>query len=162
MTREKNIKYKKAYVELNEILKYLSNEQRDKISSNFINNISNNMDKDYKFTFDESKGIFEQNLMVETEALLVEIYERYLAPDIEKEVWQKYDRLCLDKIENEKRKIYNANILDEKNTINKQDLVINNEDSLNEKSNNNLPVKYKKEKIFDKIIKSIKRVFGKQ
>ena len=162
MTREKNIKYKKAYVELNEILKYLSNEQRDKISPNFINNISNNMDKDYKFTFDESKGIFEQNLMVETEALLVELYERYLAPDIEKEVWQKYDRLCLDKIENEKRKIYNANILDEKNTINKQDLVINNEDSLNEKSNNNLPVKYKKEKIFDKIIKSIKRVFGKQ
>ena len=162
MTREKNIKYKKAYVELNEILKYLSNEQRDKISTNFINNISNNMDKDYKYTFDESKGIFEQNLMVETEALLVEIYERYLAPDIEKEVWQKYDRLCLDKIENEKRKIYNANILDEKNTINKQDLVINNEDSLNEKSNNNLPVKYKKEKIFDKIIKSIKRVFGKQ
>lgn len=162
MTIEKNIKYKKAYVELNEILKYLSNEQRDKISTNFINNISNNMDKDYKFTFDESKGIFEQNLMVETEALLVEIYERYLAPDIEKEVWQKYDRLCLDKIENEKRKIYNANILDEKNTINKQDLVINNEDSLNEKSNNNLPVKYKKEKIFDKIIKFIKRVFGKQ
>lgn len=162
MTREKNIKYKKAYVELNEILKYLSNEQRDKISPNFINNISNNMDKDYKFTFDESKGIFEQNLMVETEALLVELYERYLAPDIEKEVWQKYDRLCLDKIENEKRKIYNANILDEKNTINKQDLVINNEDSLNEKSNNNLPVKYKKEKIFDKIIKFIKRVFGKQ
>lgn len=162
MTREKNIKYKKAYVELNEILKYLSNEQRDKISTNFINNISNNMDKDYKYTFDESKGIFEQNLMVETEALLVEIYERYLAPDIEKEVWQKYDRLCLDKIENEKRKIYNANILDEKNTINKQDLVINNEDSLNEKSNNNLPVKYKKEKIFDKIIKFIKRVFGKQ
>ena len=162
MTIEKNIKYKKAYVELNEILKYLSNEQRDKISTNFINNISNNMDKDYKFTFDESKGIFEQNLMVETEALLVELYERYLAPDIEKEVWQKYDRLCLDKIENEKRKIYNANILDEKNTINKQDLVIDNEDSLNEKSNNNLPVKYKKEKIFDKIIKFIKRVFGKQ
>ena len=162
MTREKNIKYKKAYVELNEILKYLSNEQRDKISSNFINNISNNMDKHYKFTFDESKGIFEQNLMVETEALLVEIYERYLAPDIEKEVWQKYDRLCLDKIENEKRKIYNANILDEKNTINKQNLVTNNEDSLNGRSNDNLPVKYKKEKIFDKIIKSIKRVFGKQ
>lgn len=162
MTREKNIKYKKAYVELNEILKYLSNEQRDKISTNFINNISNNMDKDYKYTFDESKGIFEQNLMVETEALLVEIYERYLAPDIEKEVWQKYDRLCLDKIENEKRKIYNANILDEKNTINKQNLVTNNEDSLNGRSNDNLPVKYKKEKIFDKIIKSIKRVFGKQ
>ncbi len=140
----------------------MSNEQRDKISTNFINNISNNMDKDYKYTFDESKGIFEQNLMVETEALLVEIYERYLAPDIEKEVWQKYDRLCLDKIENEKRKIYNANILDEKNTINKQNLVTNNEDSLNGRSNDNLPVKYKKEKIFDKIIKSIKRVFGKQ
>lgn len=50
MTNEKNIQYKKAYVELNEILKVLSKEQKEKIPKNFINNISNNMDKNYKFT----------------------------------------------------------------------------------------------------------------
>lgn len=162
MTREKSIQYKKAYVELNEILKYLSNEQKDKISANFINNVSNNMDKDYKFTFDESKGIFEQNLMVETEALLVEIYERYLAPDEEKELWQKYDRFCLNKIENEKREKYNVNIFEKENSINKQNLVIRNEDSLNEENNNNLPVEYKKKNIFNKIVNFIMGLFSKR
>ena len=49
MTREKSIQYKKAYVELNEIFKTLDKEQKDKIPNDFINNISNNMDKNYKF-----------------------------------------------------------------------------------------------------------------
>ena len=162
MTNEKNIQYKKAYVELNEILKVLSKEQKEKIPKNFINNISNNMDKNYKFTFDESKGIFEQNLMVETEALLVEIYERYLAPNEEEELWQKYDRFCLDKIENEKREKYNVDIFRDKNTINKPNLVIRNENSLNEKNNNNTPVEYKKQKIFNKIVNFIKGLFCKK
>lgn len=118
MTIEKNIKYKKAYVELNEIFKYLSDEQKNKIPSNFINNISNNIDRDYKFIFDETKGIFEQDLMIETEALLVEIYERYLAPDEEKEFWQKYDKFCLNKIEEEKRKKYNTNVFSDNNKNN--------------------------------------------
>ena len=103
MTKEKSIRYKKAYTELNEIFKILDKEQKDKIPNDFINNISNNMDKDYKFEFDSSKGIFEQELMAETEALLVEIYERYLAPSEEKEMWQKYDKYCLNKIEEEKK-----------------------------------------------------------
>lgn len=161
MTREKSIQYKKAYVELNEILNHLSNEQRDKISANFINNISSNMDRDYKFTFDESKGILEQNLMVETEALLVEIYERYLAPDEEKELWQKYDRFCLNKIENEKKEKYNVDVFSKKNIIEKQNLVISNKDSLNKKDNNRLPVEYKKGKIFNKIVNFIKGLIGK-
>ena len=162
MTNEKNIQYKKAYVELNEILKVLSKEQKEKIPKNFINNILNNMDKNYKFTFDESKGIFEQDLMVETEALLVEIYERYLAPSEEEELWRKYDRFCLDKIENEKREKYNIDIFRDKNTINKPNLVIRNENSLNEKNNNNIPVEYKKQKIFNKIVNFIKGLFCKK
>ena len=107
MTKEKSFRYKKAYTELNEIFKILDKEQKDKIPNDFINNISNNMDKDYKFEFDNSKGIFEQELMAEKEALLVEIYERYLAPSEEKEMWQKYDKYCLNKIEDEKKANYN-------------------------------------------------------
>ncbi len=159
MTNEKSIQYKKAYVELNEILRVLSKEQKEKIPKNFINNISKNMDKNYEFTFDESKGIFEQNLMVETEALLVEIYERYLAQSEEKELWQKYDRFCLDKIENEKRKKYNVDIFERKDSPDKQNIVIKNEDSLKEEKNN-LPVEHKKK--FDKLLKFFKRLFGKR
>ena len=49
------------------------------------------------FVFDTKKGIFEQDLMTETKALHVEIYERYLAPPEEKQMWEKYDKYCEDK-----------------------------------------------------------------
>lgn len=151
MTREKSIQYKKAYVELNEILKYLSNEQRDKISANFINNISSNMDRDYKFTFDESKGIFEQNLMAETEALLVEIYERYLAPSEEKEMWQKYDKYCLNKIEEEKRTNCNYDIFKKNESSSLENDI--------QKNNIIFPVKYEEKSIIKRIFNYIKNMF---
>ena len=160
MTKEKSLKYKKAYVELYEILKVLDKEQKEKIPQNFINNISNNMDKYYKFEFDMSKGIFEQELMVETEALLVEIYERYLAPSEEKEMWQKYDRFCLNKIEEKKKEKY------------KQDIFENNKKAINPlrdkdviesiPKNNILPIEAKRENLFEKIHNSIKKIFNKK
>ena len=162
MIKEKMIQYKKAYTELNEIFKVLSSDQKDKIPLVFINNVKNNMDTNYEFKYDISKEIFEQDLMIETKALLIEIYERYLAPSEEEELWQKYDRFCLDKIENEKREKYNIDIFRDKNTINKPNLVIRNENSLNEKNNNNIPVEYKKQKIFNKIVNFIKGLFCKK
>ncbi len=159
MTNEKNIQYKKAYVEINEILKVLSKEQKEKIPKNFINNISNNMDKNYKFTFDESKGIFEQDLMVETEALLVEIYERYLAPEEEKEMWQKYDRFCLNKIEEEKRSKYNNNIFNQSNQTINQSILDENIDMAGVENNNILPVKYNKKSILKRFLNYIKNIF---
>lgn len=153
MTKEKSVRYKQAYVELYEILKVLAKEQKDKIPENFIKNISNNMDKDYKFEFDMSKGIFEQDLMVETEALLVEIYERYLAPEEEKEMWQKYDRFCLNKIEEEKKAKYDVDIFGQKESKKIED------DKLKENVNtNNLPVEVKREKFYEKIFNFFKKI----
>lgn len=110
MTKEKNFQYQRAYTELNEILGYLSDEQKDKIPHNLIENIKRKMDLNYKFIFDKSKGIFEQNLMTETKALLVEIYERYLANDAEKKTWEEYDKFCLSRIDKEKREKYDVNL----------------------------------------------------
>lgn len=160
MTKEKSIRYKKAYVELYEILNILAKEQKEKIPKNFINNISNNMYKDYKFEFDMSKGIFEQDLMIETEALLVEIYERYLAPDEEKELWQKYDRICLDKIEKKKKEKYSKNIFDN----NKKMINPNQDKNIIEKiqrNDNIFPIEYKKENIFEKVLNFIKTILKK-
>lgn len=164
MTKEKSMNYKKAYVELNEIFKVLAKEQRDKIPEVFIDNVRNNMDSDYEFEYDESKGIFEQNLMVETEALLVEIYERYLATEDEKEMWQKYDRFCLNKIEEEKRAKYSNNIFEN----NKYDKVIvnqSNDENIKDNIENNdklFPMKYEKENLFQKFINFIKNLFNKK
>lgn len=155
MTKEKTLQYQKAYVELNEILKSLSEEENSKIPKAFKDNLVKNMDKSYKFELDSSKGIFEQKLMVETEALLVEIYERYLASAEEKEVWEKYDKICLNRIEQNKKEKYNpSNMFINRNIEQCQDLNQNITDE-------NAMVAYK-ESIFTKIKNWFKAIFSKK
>ncbi len=69
------------------------------------------MDKEYFFIFDDSKEILKQNFKVETKALLIKLYERYLAPTEKKEFWNRYDSLCLNKIEEEKKKQFSTDNL---------------------------------------------------
>jgi len=160
MTKDKSIQYKKAYTELNEIFNNLNIEQKNKIPEVFRLNISSNMDNDYKFVYDQTKGIFEQNLMVETEALLVEIYERYLAPEEEKEMWQKYDRFCLNKIEEAKKEKYDPNIfkINKSEENNDTQKLSENEELKNTESI--LPIESKKENLFSKVLRFIKNIFN--
>lgn len=65
------------------------------------------MDKEYKFIFDNKKGLLGQTYMNETKALYIKLYKQYLAT--EKDVWKKYDSICHSIIENEKRKKYDSN-----------------------------------------------------
>ena len=155
MTKEKTLQYQKAYVELNEILKSLSEEENSKIPKMFKDNLVKNMDKSYKFELDSSKGIFEQKLMVETEALLVEIYERYLASAKEKEVWEKYDKICLNRIEQNKKEKYNPSNMFINRTIEQcQDL--------NQNITDETAMVAYKESIFTKIKNWFKAIFSKK
>ena len=155
MTKEKTLQYQKAYVELNEILKSLSEEENSKIPKVFKDNLVKNMDKSYKFELDSSKGIFEQKLMVETEALLVEIYERYLASAEEKEVWEKYDKICLNRIEQNKKEKYNpSNMFINRNIEQCQDL--------NQNITDETAMVAYKESIFTKIKNWFKAIFSKK
>ena len=155
MTKEKTLQYQKAYVELNEILKSLSEEENSKNPKMFKDNLVKNMDKSYKFELDSSKGIFEQKLMVETEALLVEIYERYLASAKEKEVWEKYDKICLNRIEQNKKEKYNPSNMFINRTIEQcQDL--------NQNITDETAMVAYKESIFTKIKNWFKAIFSKK
>lgn len=106
MIQTKNAKYKRAYTELNEIIKELSKAELEKIPSELIRNIETNIDKEYKWEYDKSKALLDQNLMPETKALIVEIYEKYLCPENEKEFWKEYDKICINKIEEQKGVMY--------------------------------------------------------
>ena len=167
MTKDKIIQYKKAYVELNEIFNILDEKQKDKIPECLVENIRKNMDMDYNFRYDMDKNFFEQDLMVETEALLVEIYERYLAPEEEKQMWYKYDKFCLNQIEERKREKYNNNVF-EKNKLNPKitENIENksNENAMEYNSNNccMVTVHSKKFDFFRKIIIFIKGILGKK
>lgn len=108
MMQTKNARYKKAYTELNEIIKKLSKAELEKIPNELIRNTETNMDKEYKWEYDKSKTLLDQDLMPETKALIVEIYERYLCPNDEKEFWKEYDKICINKIEEQKKARYNG------------------------------------------------------
>lgn len=155
MTKEKTLQYQKAYVELNEILKSLSEEENSKIPKVFKDNLVKNMDKSYKFELDSSKGIFEQKLMVETETLLVEIYERYLASAEEKEVWEKYDKICLNRIEQNKKEKYNPSNMFINRTIEQCQ-------ELNQNITDETAMVAYKESIFTKIKNWFKAIFSKK
>lgn len=108
MIQTKNTRYKKAYTELNEIIKELSKVELEKIPNELIRNIEINMDKEYKWEYDKSKSLLDQKLIPETKALIVEIYERYLCPENEREFWKEYNNICINKIEEQKKEMYNG------------------------------------------------------
>lgn len=149
MTKEKKIQYRKAYVELNEVIKLIPEEQRRKIPNNIIDNLVKNMDTSYYFKIDKSKGIFEQDLSIETQALLVEIYEKYLASENEKGLWKKYDNICLNKIDKKRREKYNPdNIFKDTNHLSNIDKDIT--------RTNNYMIEHK-DTIFRKFMDKIKK-----
>ena len=87
--------YEKAYFELYELIKRMPLEDRTKIPNDFIEFLKNNMNAKYIFKYDETKSLLEQNIMIETKALLVQLYEKYLSKPEEEEFWDKYNRECL-------------------------------------------------------------------
>ena len=109
MTKEKRLQYKKAHTELYEIIKNLSDEEKNKIPDEFINNLQKDIDDTYLFHFDKSKTVFEQDLMTETKALLVQIYAKYLAPENEAELWKNYNHICQNELEKKRKENYNPN-----------------------------------------------------
>ena len=89
----------------------MSKSEIEKLPNDFIMKIHENMDTNYEFIYDESVGILEQNFMVETKALIIEMYRRFLVEDSQNEYWKEYDKKCFYAIEEEKRAKYDPNKL---------------------------------------------------
>lgn len=141
------IVYSKAFKELYTVIQILSQEEKNKIPDSLIENIKNNMDIDYDFIIDQSKSILEQNLMPQTQALIIRIYQKYLSPEEEKEKWEKYNQICYKKDEEEKRNLYSP------------------DDIFKPKQQNiNIPIQtqlipVKKETFIQKIFNKLKQIF---
>lgn len=142
-------KYKKAYVELLEILKYLTPSQKQKIPADLINQLEENKDISYQFEYDFSKNLLEQNLLTETKSLLLQLYIKYLSPENEKKFWNDYKILCLKKINSDKEKIFNS-----QNIFNKTEKTFSAQNNVD-----NLSITIQKEKLYIKIFKMIKNLF---
>ena len=73
--------YGSAYMEVYTILSLLDKEEYEKIPKNVIDVIERNKDNEYNFELNENKELKDQELQVETRAILFSLYRDYLAPE---------------------------------------------------------------------------------
>lgn len=144
------IDYNKRLVEVDEVLRHLSNENYKKIPHEIIQIIKENKDKEYSWTFDETKSLKEQNLNRDTIAILSYLNMEYLLNSEQKEFIMKIHQQNEQKLEDEKKNKYSNNIFE-----NKQ---INKDEKYATVSNNMQLIEYK-ENFFTKLINKIKSFF---
>ena len=148
-----NDNYPKAYKEIIEILKYVPQESVEKIPDEMINMFKTKMDKSWNFIVDINKPFEEQELLEETKAIFANIFRDYWATPYQKERIETQEKYELNKIEEEKRKIYNPDDIFKKNKVQKD------EESLKDDVQN-LPIEVKKENFFIKLLKFFKKRFN--
>ena len=137
--------YAKAYTELYEILKNISENDLNKIPNEILMILEEKRDKGYEFKLQENIEFENQKLLRETKILLAILYRDYWATKEEKDkIIQKWKNDII-KSEEEKKKIYNEIIQNKRERI------------IEQKNDNNLPVEVEKEKLFKKIISFIKK-----
>lgn len=148
-----NSNYALAYSEVLEILKYIPQEDYDKIPKGKIELYSKNADKNYRFNYNPDKTLEEQNVSDVTKGIIILLFRDYWATEKQREkiiAKQNYDR---KKLEEQKREMYNPNDIFKKNN-NKLDT----EKNISEET---AIVEYKKpkwyQKIFARILNSIRK-----
>jgi len=162
-TKEKEMIYSRAYMELYVIILNLTKEMKEKIPKNVIENISRKMDKTYDFKL-ENNDIFNSEYMVETKALFLELYIRYIAED-EEDFWEMYKEKRNDLFKKEIEKEYLVRKDENSNSIKIKDGIDIVNNIIEEKEEKNfLPSEIREkniiEKFFQKISNIIKSIFS--
>lgn len=104
-----NIEYANAYSEVLEILKYVSEEEYNKIPKEVIEVYEKNANKQHKFIYNSSQALDEQEVSIITKGIIAILFRDYWATDIQREkiiAKQNYERKIL---EGEKIKRYSPN-----------------------------------------------------
>ena len=155
LTNENEVK--KALVEVEAILEYLSQEEYTKIPDSIKSYIEENKDKQYIWLYNEEKELQEQSLNEYTLAILAYINTEYLLNDEQKELMNSLYEKNDKKIENELREKYNPDEIFKK----KEQQEIQSE-SIEENSNSTYQMVEYKENIFNKILNFIKGIFNRK
>ena len=121
--------YYEAYKEVLEVLKYMSEEDVNKLPKDMILTFETKQDKSHIFEIDVNKSIEEQNLLEETKDILANIFRDYWATEEKREKIIARENFEREKQEIEKREKYNPDkIFENKNCIKEETYkVIDNE-----------------------------------
>lgn len=138
------LRYRNAFKEVDEILKYTDIDLVNKIPKKFINFLRANMNNDYEFNVQEGLHLNKQNLSEEANNILALIYRDYWATEEEKEEFRKKDE--------EERKLNEEKL---KHIFDRKD-----NEQIEEKKNNQL-IKIEHESFIKRLFSKIKRFFCK-
>ena len=143
-------RYATAYTEVLELLKYLPDEEYKKIPKEKISFFEENSDKTYNFKINPQLNLEEQDISLEANAIIVQIFKEYFATERQKEILNSLLLQNQNKIEQERNIKYND--LFKNNRRYKMKIPVEEEKQL---------IEYK-ENIFTKIKKFIFRIFSKK
>lgn len=138
-------RYKSAFKEVSEILKYMDEELVNKIPTKFITFLQENMSKEYDFKINENVALEKQNISREAENILALLYRNYWATEEEKQEFARLDEQERKSNDEKLQKIF-------KNTINEFDKEENKDTQIVNVNNDNF---------FKKIINKLKKFFRK-
>lgn len=137
-------RYRNAFKEVDEILKYTDIDLVNKIPKKFIDFLRENMNNNYEFNVQEGLHLNKQKLSEEANSILALIYRDYWATEEEKEEFRKKDE--------EERKLNEEkleHIFDRKDN-----------EPIEEKKNNQL-IKIEHESFIKRLFLKLKRFFLK-
>ena len=156
-TKENEKIYGRAYRELYVIILNLTKEMKEKIPKKVIENISRKMDKTYDFKL-ENNDIFNSEYMVETKALFLELYIRYIAED-EEDFWEMYKEKRNDLFKKEIEKEYLVRKDENSNSIKIEDGIDIVNNIIEEKEEKSfLPSEIREKNIIKKFLKKISNI----
>lgn len=99
------IDYKKRFVEVDEIIKYLPKKDLIKIPNDLIDLIRENKDSKYIWKYDDNKKLEEQNIHKDTIAILSYINMKYILEDNQKMLMKNlhfFNEMKSEKLKREK------------------------------------------------------------
>ena len=156
-TKENEKIYGRAYRELYVIILNLTKEMKEKIPKKVIENISRKMDKTYDFKL-ENNDIFNSEYMVETKALFLELYIRYISED-EEDFWEMYKEKRNDLFKKEIEKEYLVRKDENSNSIKIEDGIDIVNNIIEEKEEKSfLPSEIREKNIIEKFFKKISNI----
>ena len=113
-------KYANAFAEAYVILQYLDKEDFEKIPKELLKVIDENRNKDYEYEMNDEIDIENQEMLVETKALLFNIFRDYLALPEQKEKIIKMQAEDMERLRRKKSAEY-ENSLNKKVTFESKD-----------------------------------------
>jgi len=147
-----NLEFRNACCEVLEILKYVKEDDLEKIPSEEIQILKNNINYEYKVEYNPNKSIKEQNISKLAKGIIATYFTKYIATNEQKDIIAKKRTLDLRNYEKMRREQSATTIFNQKEMTKndqKTEMKAGTKDDA-------MLVKYEKEKWYIKILRVFK------